>query len=209
MLKSKVESLNVGCRGRSLIFFSKFQPSLSEVWGPNAYAKRWDSRMPRNHKVPSFEWFLSINLLYLMVEITVEYRALSMIQLQIHRRNIILNLLWVADKFTLRTECWAPNQRHMLNAEVQTTSRIFVTELSISKDCWSHRFNGWNKFGDLTYPMVNYGEESHGKILWNMHQSVYRCIFFLGFLWTVLFRIPRQFWPSISALDSGHWSRYG
>ena len=60
-----------------------------------------------------------------------------------------------------------------LSTKVQTPSFLFVYELRINEDSWSHRFNGWNQCKDLTYPVVNSGEESHTKILWDTCQVVY------------------------------------
>ena len=40
------------------------------------------------------------------------------------------------------------------------------------EDCWSNKINGRKQGEDLTYPMVNSGEESRAKICWDTHQPL-------------------------------------
>ena len=93
-----------------------------------------------------------------------------------------------------------------LSTKVQTPSFLFVYELRINEDSWSHRFNGWNQCKDLTYPVVNSGEESHTKILWDTFHLVYGSKLFLILWLSQWLPNPRYSGPLIWGLDLDHCS---
>ena len=64
-----------------------------------------------------------------------------------------------------------------------------------------HRVNGWQQCGDLTYWVVNSGEESHAKILRDTCQLMYRCRFLLNFSLLIPFQSSCSRCPLISALN--------
>ena len=68
-----------------------------------------------------------------------------------------------------------------------------------------HRMNGWQQCGDLTYPVVISREESHVKILWDTHQSMYRCRDLLELFLVIQLQSLHSSCPLISTTTPNHW----
>ena len=130
-------------------------------WGPNSGAEVWDSCFTLRSNV-SFRG-LGLGLTDCTTCSTYQpFRGPSAeTQLSTTTRHTpkaeVWNIVAWYSKYFPRPTFKSPN--------------IELSRFQINEDCWSNRINGWQKFGDLTYLVVNSGEEFCTKILWG-HASI-------------------------------------